>query len=114
MEKVEFSELHIFSYSPREGTVAQRMYKDLPSETKKDRSKKLESLANSLKEKFIAENFGRSEEVLFEEKEEEYFVGYSKNYIKCYVKNEKDLANSIFKVKILEPFKDGAKCEIIF
>ena len=114
VENVEFSELHIFSYSPREGTVAQKLYKDLPSEIKKERSKRLESLALDLKRRFIEKNRGREEQVLFEEKEGEYFVGYSKNYIKCYAKSEKDLANLVFKAKIAEPFKDGAKCEIIF
>ncbi len=114
VEEVEFSELHIFSYSPREGTVACKLYRDLPSDVKKERSKQLERHACDLKDKFICKNIGKEEEILFEEKEEGYFVGYSKNYIKCYAQSEKDLANSILKVKILEPFKDGAKCEIIF
>lgn len=114
VQDIRFSELHIFSFSPREGTVAAKLYKDLPSEIKKERAKALEQIAKGLKEEFIQKNSGQLEEILFEEKEGEYFVGYSKNYIKCYAKSEKDLANLVLKGKIVEPFKDGAMCQIIF
>jgi len=110
IQKVKFSDLHIFSYSPREGTVAYKLYKDLPSEVKKERSKKLEKLAQKLKTDFIKQNqFG---EVLFEEKSGSFYVGYTKNYIKCYVESEKDLTNKVLKVKLKKVHLDGAICEI--
>ena len=110
IEKVSFSDLHVFAFSKREGTVADKLYKDLSSEIKKVRSKVLTELSASLKQKFIISN--RFEEVLFEEKENDFYVGYSKNYIKCYVSSNMALTNQILKVKILKPFKDGALCEI--
>jgi len=111
VKSINFSELHIFSYSPREGTVAYKMFEDLPSEVKKQRSKKMQELANGLKQNFIEKN--KKLEVLFEEQENEYYVGYSKNYIKCYVKSEKELINDIKNVEIVETYKDGAICKII-
>ena len=111
VKSLEFSELHVFVYSPREGTTAYKMFKDLLYETKKVRAKKLEELGLELKRAFIAKN--SEVEVLFEEEEKGYFVGYSKNYIKCYVKSENDLTNQVRKVKINQIFGDGAVCEII-
>lgn len=111
VKSINFSELHIFSYSPREGTVAYKIYKDLPSDIKKQRSKKLQILASGLKEKFIKKN---SElEVLFEEKEGEFYIGYSKNYIKCYVLSENEITNEVKKVQIVKPYKDGAICKLV-
>ncbi len=111
VKEINFSELHIFSYSPREGTVAYKLYKDLPSEVKKERSKRLQSLADTLKKKFIRKN---SElEVLFEEKVGNLYVGYSKNYIKCYLESEEDLTNQVRRVQIESPYQDGTICKMI-
>jgi threonylcarbamoyladenosine tRNA methylthiotransferase MtaB len=111
VEKIKFSELHIFCYSPREGTVAYKMYEDLPLQVKKERAKKLEELGNRLKKEFVEKN--KTEEVLFEEKENEYYIGYSKNYIKCYLLSKNDVTNSILSVSFTDFYKDGAICEII-
>ena len=105
IEKIKFSALHIFQYSKREGTVASRLKDNLP-EVKKERSQILEELDKKLKKDFIKQNsFGK---VLVEEKVGEFFVGYTENYIKCYIKSELDLLNKIVKVKIDKPFEDGA------
>lgn len=111
VKEIAFSELHIFCYSQREGTVAVKMYKDLSSDIKKQRAKKLEELGRELKKEFISKN--NKEEVLFEEMDGEYYVGYSKNYIKCYAKSDHNLVNEIKQVNIMSSYKDGAICEII-
>lgn len=111
VKATKFSELHVFPYSPREGTVAFKMYKDLPSQVKKARAKQLEIFGQELKSEFIRKN-GMAE-VLFEEKEDDLYVGYSKNYIKCYLASETDVTNQILKVNLLNQYKDGAICEIV-
>ena len=111
VKEVAFSELHIFSYSPREGTQAYKLYKDIPADKKKERSKRLESLGENLKHNFISQNSKLN--VLFEEKEDEYYVGYSKNYIKCYVHSDIDIINQEKDIEIIEKFKDGALCKLI-
>ena len=53
VKKVEFSNLHIFPYSKRDGTVASKLYKDLPKQVKMARWKRLEEVAEKLKADFI-------------------------------------------------------------
>ena len=109
VKKVEFSNLHIFPYSKRDGTVASKLYKDLPKQVKMARWKRLEEVAEKLKSDFIQKN--TTFEVLIEEEEDGYFVGYSKNYIRCYFKGNFH-AGDIVKGKLKQPFKNGALCEI--
>ena len=114
IKDVEFSQLHIFPYSKREGTVAAKLYKDLPSSVKQERVATLETLGKHLKENFIRKNkFGYA---LIEEKIDDCFVGYTENYIRVYIQAKhlkEDLTNKIAKVKILKPHKDGAFAKII-
>ena len=114
IKEVGFSQVHIFPYSKREGTVAAKLYKDLPKEIKQKRVQCLEELSISLKEKFIKKNkFGR---VLVEEKIDDYYVGYTENYIRCYIPKKhisEEIINKIVKVKIGKSFKDGAFAKII-
>lgn len=111
IEKVKFSMLHIFQYSQREGTVASKLYKDLSPKVKQERFEKLDQLNKKLKEKFFKTN--KRGQVLVEEKNEEYYVGYTKNYIKCYIKSKEDLTNRVVNVKIGKPLLDGVKAKKI-
>lgn len=111
-KKVGFSQLHIFKYSPREGTASFKLYKDLPHNVKHERLEKLEKLNEELKERFIDDNKGQALSVLIEEKIDMYYVGYSKNYIRCYIQSENDLTNEIVDVLIDERFRDGAICHL--
>ena len=46
--------------------------------------------------------------------QEGYFEGHTENYIKCYVKTDKSIKpNSMIKVKIIKPMKDGALADIV-
>lgn len=111
IKEVGFSQLHIFQYSQREGTVASKLYKDMDSHIKQKRSEKLEELNKKLKVKFIRQNkFGK---VLIEEELDGYYVGYTENYIRCYIKSKVDLTGQIVQVKIKRAFKDGAEARFI-
>ena len=113
-KRVEFSQLHIFKYSPREGTASYKLFKDLPHEIKQARLERLENLNNNLKEKFIEENkHNKCLNVLFEEKVDDFYVGYTENYIRCYLQSESDVTNKILQVQILDKFRDGARCNLI-
>ncbi len=104
IERVKFSSLHIFKYSHRDGTVASRM-KDLDDKIKSQRSDVLESVKAELFDEFVKKNKGGK--VLVEEFDGQYYVGYTENYIKCYIQSDKDLVNQIVNVEIGERFKDG-------
>ena len=105
VERIKFSQLHIFPYSQRNGTVASKIYKDLPSSVKTQRVKKLEELGKKLKSEFIFQN--KTAKILIEEENAGYFEGYSENYIKCYIKGDFNVGD-IVNVKIDGVFKDGA------
>ena len=107
LNKVKFSGLHIFSYSRRDKTVASKMI-DLDGEIKKNRSMILQSLDKKLREDFI--NSNKQVKVLVEEKKDGFFVGFSENYIKCYLKGNLKIGG-IYLAKILYPFEDGAIAE---
>ena len=99
-----FSDLHIFPYSPREGTVAYRL-KKLPSDIVADREKRLFDLKKELRTTYLKNNIGKEQEVLIEEKQGDYFVGYSRNYVKIYLKND----GNIVTVTPTEIYSDGLK-----
>lgn len=111
---VKFSQLHIFPYSLREGTAAAKLYKDLPKEVKTKRVQVLEEIGSLLKADFIKHN--KQGCVLVEERQGDYYVGYTENYIRVYIpakKEKQDLTNRIFFVKIKKAYKDGAIGKII-
>ncbi len=107
IEKVKFSALHIFQYSHREGTVASRMT-DVAPEIKKKRAKVLEKLNEKLENEFISQNDVLS--VLIEEQENGYWVGHSKNFIKCYIMGQYKVGD-IVNVKITKKYLDGVLVE---
>ena len=102
--EASFSDLHIFPYSPREGTVAYCL-KKLPSDIVADREKRLFDLKKELRLTYLKNNIGKEQEVLIEEKQGDYFVGYSLNYVKIYLKND----GNIVTVTPTEIYSDGLK-----
>lgn len=114
-KEVGFSQLHIFPYSNREGTVASKLYRDLPKSIKQKRFEELDKLNTQLKLDFIKKN--KTGSVLIEEQIDGYYVGYTKNYIRCYIpandkKASDGIIDGIVEVKIKEPFRDGALAKI--
>lgn len=106
IKKVKFAALHIFPFSKREGTVAAR-FKDLNGEIKKKRASILEKLNDKLQADYIRKSRKTLHSVLIEEKEGEYFIGHSENYIKCYIKADNLQPNIFVTVKLLKKYVDG-------
>lgn len=110
-KKVKFANIHIFPYSLRSGTVAEKM-PQVDGNIKKMRVKKLEKLNEKLNKAYIKKSKKQILTVLVEEKVDDYFVGHTENYIKCYIKDNVDI-DSFVEVKIEEPYKDGAIAKLI-
>ena len=106
--KVEFSDIHCFPYSVRQGTAGARL-KKLPDEVKKDRLNRLLQVKAELKSAYINKYLGKTLTVIPEEIEDGYVVGYTENYIRVFLKGE--MKNGEFKVVLKQPFKDGALAE---
>lgn len=106
-EHISFAKVHVFSYSRRKGTVADKMPDQVSSQTKNIRSKQMIQLTDSTRKKFLESQVGRVEQVLFEIKNRQgYFEGYSKNYTPVYVKSDKDISGKLFDVKITKACDD--------
>lgn len=99
LEHIHFYEMHIFKYSKRKGTRAAVMPDQIDEQIKAARSEKLIALGHDMSEEFRKFYIGKNEEVLFEEKavigDKEYFVGYTKEYVKVAKKTDENLENQI-------------------
>lgn len=94
--------MHIFKYSPRNGTVAAKMPNQIDGNTKEERSNKLIALSDHNEENYNKQYIGKKVEVLLEDREGEYIKGHTKNYMVVKVKTEADLENTIQTVLIKE------------
>ena len=106
IRKCGFADMHIFPYSRRPGTPADKMPGQLGNATKEARSRAAIAVAEEMSKAYRENLTGTSHEVLFEEKEGEFFTGHAPNYIKVYVPGE-DLHNEIRNVRLTEVYKDG-------
>ncbi len=92
LEKVHFFEMHIFKYSRRKGTKADRMMDQIPEHIKSVRSDILLQLEKQMSEEFRLAQLHKPVTVLLEEETEingeTYMVGHTPEYVKCAVKTE--------------------------
>lgn len=84
--KVGFSDIHVFSYSSRKGTVAGRM-PVLPAEVVDDRQRRLSALKRELADNYLNKQIGMPQQVLFETQCDGLWVGHTPNYVKVYSAN---------------------------
>ncbi len=112
VKQVNFSEMHIFPFSPREGTVAatlKNIAKNVPN-----RVKVMTETARQMKLDFINKNLGMTHEVIIENFKNGYYMAHTKNYILCYIVSKDKLEhNSKLFVKLTQVFEDGCKAEIV-
>ena len=89
LEKVCFYELHVFKYSRRKGTVADKMPGQIPENIKDIRSDRLLALDDNLSREYREKYIGSKVLVLFEEKVtmdgKEYILGFTDTYVKVAV-----------------------------
>ena len=81
LRSIDFYRMHVFKYSPRRGTVAEKMPNQINGNIKEERSNKLIELSNQNENKHNKEYIGKKVKVLFEEYEEGFFKGHTTNYI---------------------------------
>lgn len=106
LEKVQFSEMHIFKYSKRHGTIAAKMENQVDDNIKSQRSDILIALNNEMNLKYKEQFIGEEEEILVEEKikykEREYQVGYTKEYVKVGIASDEDITGKVVKARIVD------------
>ena len=102
LRQLELYEIHVFKYSIRSGTVAERMPDQIPEEKKHERSEILLELTNRQKIAYEQSLRGMEDEVLIEEmvgNSMEDFTGHTKRYVKVNVHATEDLVNQIVKYR---------------
>ncbi len=106
IQKCAFADMHIFPYSRRPGTPADKMPGQLGNAVKESRSRAAIAVAEEMSTAYREAMVGTTQEVLFEEPEDGYFTGHAPNYVKVYGKGV-GLHNEIRQVRITEVFRDG-------
>lgn len=98
LKDIKFYKMHVFKYSPRKGTKAAKMPKQIDGKQKEMRSKKLIELSDFNEKTYNEAYINKEVEVLFEEEKEGMYKGHTENYILVYYKSEENLENKMKKV----------------
>ena len=112
IRKCAFADMHIFPYSRRPGTPADKMPGQLGNAVKEQRSRDAIAVAEEMSRSYRENRIGTTAEVLFEEPEGAYFTGHTPNYIKVYVHGS-DLHNTVRTVRITGLYQEGVTGEIL-
>jgi len=113
LEEIAFSDVHIFKYSMRKGTVAAKNKNQVPESVKHERSSELIALGKKMQNVYEAEFVGKDTLILVEEKVWiegiEYYVGHNERYVKLALlaDGEEDLHNQILSVKVIGKVADN-------
>jgi threonylcarbamoyladenosine tRNA methylthiotransferase MtaB len=104
LRDIKLSRMHIFKYSPREGTKAAAMKDQVSGNIKDERSSSLEKLNKELEHDFMSRFIGRDMKVLYEQHldtDQNMFEGYTSNYIKVVSKFDEDLRDKIMNTEMI-------------
>jgi threonylcarbamoyladenosine tRNA methylthiotransferase MtaB len=111
IRKIGFYEIHLFPYSRRHGTVADKMEGQLTRKEKTDRVKKLSEIEREMTRAYEESFIGEKVSVLFEEPREikgrTYMIGHTDRYLTVALKSDEDLKNIIKEVKLSGFLADG-------
>lgn len=110
VKRIAFADVHVFPYSPRQGTVACR-WQDTDPATKHARAEQLGQIKLQLKHNFALANCGTVQPVLVEEIVDGMAVGYTPNYLRTYFEGTVCDIGRIVDVELSFPYKDGVSAK---
>ncbi len=102
IEKISFSGLHVFKFSPRRGTPAAQFEEKVDPRVKEERSRKLIQMGDRLAARFASAHIGRELDILVEQPfsgDNKMYEGLTDNYIKVVFPGHEDLRGKMVKVK---------------
>jgi threonylcarbamoyladenosine tRNA methylthiotransferase MtaB len=108
-EEAGFGKIHIFPFSPRPGTKAEK-WEDVPWEIKKERVRVLQSLEERLSLSFRTSLIGKKLWILFQGKRGDLWQGISHNYVTCYA--DKTPAEELCWCIAEEVYRNGIKVRL--
>lgn len=105
-EKVGFEKIHIFPYSRRSGTVADRMDGQIEKSVKAQRVRELSLVADKIRNEFLVSQIGKTLSVLIESRQSDgMYIGYTSNYTPVKISGDAKIGE-IANVKILKVEND--------
>ena len=113
IRKCALTKVHIFPYSRREGTPADKMPDQVPKAVKEARAARAAAVAAELEDAFHSALIGTVQEVLFEQPEDGLYAGHAPNYVKVYVRSDESLRNRTCRVRITAPCREGVLGELV-
>ena len=106
LEDLKLYEMHIFKYSRRKGTVADRLPDQIPEEIKSARSDVLLEMTENHSRQYREYRLGQTAEVLIEEKKDGFYVGHTGDYIKVLIPENAGPEGSLGNV-VLDELTEG-------
>ena len=100
IKKINFTKLHVFPYSLREGTKASLMPNQIPETVKKARVQKLIALSKELEINYINKFLNQELEFIPETYKDGFLYGHTGNYLAIKTVGDSSLLNTIVKVRI--------------
>ena len=114
VKSIGFAKVHIFPYSRRKGTVADKAPNQIDPQIKEQRAKIMEQVCDETRREFLKEQVGLCESVLVERLRHGYLEGYTKNYTPVHINSEDtSLCGKIIDVKITKSFDDYCNAELV-
>ena len=108
-KKCGFMKVHVFPFSPREGTPAFNYPDKIQNSLKESRCRLLQSECDNVRDEFMKAYLGKTVNVLFETPKGNIQNGYTENYTPVTVESDCDLSGKILKVVITDT--DNAVCK---
>ena len=112
-QELEFARIHVFTYSPRQGTQASQMLNQVEDGVKKERSQRMLALAKESAQNFSRQFLGKTMPVLWEKQTDDTWSGHTDNYLKVYTRRNEDLTNKLLPVKLTKISGDGVWGEVV-
>jgi len=88
VEKMRFSRIHIFRFSPRQGTPAAEFPEQVSPSEKKERARRAEEIHRKLSAAFHFSFLNSEVEILWEKKNRRMWTGFTREYIPCLMEDD--------------------------
>ncbi len=90
-QNIKFSKIHVFPFSPKEGTVAMNLPDQILEQVKKERVKQLLNLSTKLENEYMNRFVGKEVDVLIEKVENQKSIGHTSNYLEVTLNEELEI-----------------------
>ena len=112
-KEIGFTKLHVFPYSVRKGTKAALM-PQVKDNIKKERTKRLIELSDSLEEKYYKSQIGKRLDVIIEQElKDNLMIGHTSNFLNVHLPLDKNLLRKQVNVEIVDLKNDKLFGKII-